>query len=169
MPLVAGSRFGHYVVLAPLGAGGMGEVYLARDERLHREVALKLLPDGRAEADARRRLLSEARLGARLEHPGICAIYEVGEHEGRDYIAMQRIAGESLAAVLDRGAPPPATALDLAIQVADAVAHAHAQGVIHRDLKAQNVMVTPSGKAVVLDFGLARVADPSAVTATADT
>lgn len=169
MARIAGSRIGHYVVLSPLGSGGMGEVFLARDDRLHREVALQLLPDGHHEPAARRRLLTEARLGARLEHPGICAIYEVGEHEGRDYIAMQRIAGETLATLLDRGALGAAAAIDLAIQIADAVAHAHAQGVIHRDLKAQNVMVTPQGRAVVLDFGLARMADPSAMTANADT
>ena len=172
MPLAAGTRLGPYEIVAPLGAGGMGEVHLARDTRLEREVALKLLPvDVHADSSARRRLLNEARLGARLEHPGICPVYEVGEDAGRAFIAMQRIPGRTLAAEIDAGAVRESRAIDLAIQIATAVAHAHEHGVIHRDLKPQNVMVTPEGRAIVLDFGLARGAtfgdSDSALTVTA--
>src|SRR5262245_46850481 len=157
MALALGTSFGPYEIRGRLGSGGMGEVYLAYDSRLRREVALKLLPaDVTQDASARQRLLAEARLGARLDHPHICAIYEVGEHEGRDYIAMQRIPGVTLHERLGGRLMPEGEALALALQIADAVSHAHANGVIHRDLKTRNVMITPDGRAVVLDFGIAR-------------
>jgi serine/threonine-protein kinase len=156
MALASGSTFGPYEIRDRLGEGGMGEVYLAWDTRLRREVALKLLPEGTHEDVARRRLLAEARHGARLDHPNVCAIHEVGEHEGRDFIAMQRIPGTTLQDRLARGPLTESEAIALTLQVGEALAHAHAQGVLHRDLKPANVMVTPEGRAVVLDFGLAR-------------
>jgi TolB-like protein len=140
----------------------MGEVYLAHDTRLRRDVALKVLPPASAaDASARRRLLDEARLGARLDHPNIAAIYDVGSVDDRDYIAMQRIPGSTLDLLLGPRPMPEHEALALAAQIAEAVAHAHASGVVHRDLKLQNVMVTPEGRAVVLDFGIARVTGAS--------
>lgn len=161
MNLAIGSEFGPYVVQSRLGVGGMGEVFLARDSRLGREVALKLLPaEAVGDASARRRLLDEARLGARLEHPHICPVYDVGHHAGRDYIAMQRIEGVTLDRWIASAKPDEARSLDLALQVAQALAYAHDRGVIHRDLKSGNVMVTPEERAIVLDFGLARWIDP---------
>ena len=148
MTLVPGSTFGPYEIRERLGKGGMGEVYLAWDTRLRREVALKFLTGGEA-------AIREARLAARVDHPNVCAIYEVGEHDGRDFIAMQRVPGTTLAG----RKLPEAQAVRVALQVADALAAAHAQGVIHRDLKPQNVMITPEGRAVVLDFGIARPAE----------
>ena len=159
MALAPGDRFGPYEIRGPLGAGGMGEVYLARDSRLGRDVALKLLPEARtADPVARRRLLDEARTIARLDHPNLCAIYEVGEHDGRVFLALQRIAGVTLEDRLARGALAEGDALAIAAQVAAGVAHAHAAGVLHRDLKPRNIMVTPEGRAIVLDFGIARAA-----------
>ena len=169
MTLAPGSSFGPYEIRSLLGAGGMGEVYLAWDTRLRREVALKVLPeDGRNDA-ARRHLIAEARHGARLDHPNICAIYEVGEHEGRDFIAMQRIPGVTLEERLPGRRLSDEEAIRLGVQVGAGLAHAHAEGVLHRDLKPANVMVTPEGRAVVLDFGIARTTGPegdSAATAT---
>jgi len=161
MTLASGETFGPYEIRGLLGRGGMGEVYLAWDTRLRREVALKLLPEGAHDEVARRRLLAEARHGARLDHPNVCAIHEVGEHEGRDFIAMQRIQGVTLEDRLARGPLPETEVIGIAFQVGEALAHAHAQGVLHRDLKPANVMVTPEGRAIVLDFGIARAADPA--------
>jgi serine/threonine-protein kinase len=166
MTLPAGTKFGPYEIRDHLGVGGMGEVYLAHDTRLRRDVALKVLPpEVTGDAAARRRLLAEARLGARLDHPNICAIYEVGEHDGRDFIAMKRIPGVTLEDHLGGRPLSESATITLALQIADAVAHAHTHGIIHRDLKRQNVMITDDGRAVVLDFGIARflntTADPS--------
>ena len=161
MTLGPGASFGPYEIRDRLGAGGMGEVYLAWDTRLRREVALKILPAGAPTGDGpRHRLLAEARLGARVDHPNVCAIYEVGQHDGRDFIAMQRVPGATLEARLTHPIPE-GEALAIATQVADAVAAAHAQGVIHRDLKALNIMITPDERAVVLDFGIARTEEPT--------
>ncbi len=147
----------HYRILRPLGSGGMGEVFLAEDTRLHRKVALKLLrqdhPDGAA---GRKRLLREAQAAAQLDHPNACSIYEVGEGELGAYIAMQFIEGESLSELMVRQRLELGPLLDIGIQVADALAEAHAQGLVHRDIKPQNIMVTPKGQAKVLDFGLAK-------------
>ena len=157
MPLVAGSRVGPYEILAAIGAGGMGEVYRARDTRLERDVALKVLPaDALADEAARARLLREARLASKLNHPHICAVYDVGEDQSRAYIAMELVEGQSLSARLDRGAVPVAELLQYGAQMAAALAHAHARGVVHRDFKSANVVVTPDGQAKVLDFGLAK-------------
>jgi serine/threonine-protein kinase len=161
MPLSAGTHLGQYEVLAPLGAGGMGEVYRARDTRLGRDVALKVLPAELAEEPERRaRLLREARAAASLNHSNICTIYEVGEAGGRSYIAMEVIEGRPLKARLAEGPLPVADVLRYGLQLTDAIAHAHDRGVVHRDLKTANIMVLPDGRVKVLDFGLAKLASP---------
>ena len=157
MTLEAGTRFGPYEVLSRLGAGGMGEVYRARDPRLEREVALKVLPAAAVADDtARARLVREARMAARLNHPSVCTIHEVGEAEGQTYIAMELVAGQALSDRLAAGRLSQDQAIRLGQQMADALAHAHEHGVVHRDFKAANVIVMPEGRAKVLDFGLAK-------------
>jgi serine/threonine protein kinase len=134
----------------------MGEVYRARDPRLEREVALKVLPAAMlADDTARARLLREARTASRLNHPHICTVHEVGESEGRAYIAMELVEGRTLSDLLAGGALPLAEVLRYGLQLSDALTHAHAHQVVHRDLKSANVVVTPDGRAKVLDFGLA--------------
>ena len=157
MSLPAGTRLGPYEILAPLGAGGMGEVYRARDTRLEREVALKVLPaDMLTDTTARARLLREARLASKLNHPHVCTIHEVGEADGQAYIAMELVEGETLAARLSGGALALELVERYGQQVAEALAHAHGHGVVHRDLKSANIVITPDGRAKVLDFGLAK-------------
>jgi serine/threonine protein kinase len=135
----------------------MGEVYRARDPRLEREVALKVLPaETLTDETARARLLREARMAAKLNHPHICTIHEVGESDGQVYIAMELVEGRPLDAILVGGALPVEQAVRYGAQVADALAHAHERGVVHRDLKSGNVVITPEGRAKVLDFGLAK-------------
>jgi tetratricopeptide (TPR) repeat protein/predicted Ser/Thr protein kinase len=149
---------GPYELVRLLGRGGMGEVHLARDTRLDREVALKLLPAELADDEERRgRLLREARAAASLNHPNITTIHDVGEAEGRDYIAQEYVEGRPLSELLaERRLPLPELA-ELAVPLADALAYAHERGVIHRDLKPGNVIVTPRGLAKLLDFGLAKL------------
>ncbi len=152
-----GQTLGHYRIQEQVGAGGMGVVYRARDERLDRDVALKVLPpEALSEESARVRLLQEARIASALNHPHICTIYEVGEADGQTYIAMEYVQGRPLSAMIPRHGLPLETAMRHATQIADALAHAHDRGVIHHDLKSSNVVVTPEGRAKVLDFGLAR-------------
>jgi tetratricopeptide (TPR) repeat protein len=154
---LVGERLGHYQIVSPLGAGGMGEVYLAHDTRLDRRVAVKLLPARlAADQEAARRFLREARTAAALDHPHICAIHEVGEDAGRSFIVMQYVEGETLAARLARERPSWSVSLELAEQIAEALAEAHAQRIVHRDIKPANIIVTPRGQAKVLDFGLAK-------------
>jgi formylglycine-generating enzyme required for sulfatase activity len=170
MTLPAGTRLGRYVVLAGLGAGGMAEVYLAEDRELGRRVALKLLPPETAgDEQARRRLTREARAAAALDHPHICAVYDVDEGAAGLFIAMQYVEGETLDARLHRSPLTVDEALALAVQIADGVAEAHAHGIIHRDLKPANVMVTPRGQAKVMDFGLAKPGRSDASAAEGDT
>ncbi len=158
-PLSAGTRLGPYEIQFPLGAGGMGEVYLAEDTRLHRKVAIKLLPaDSVNDEDAKRRLLREARAAAALDHPNICTIHEVNEAEGRPFIVMQYVEGETLAASMVRKPLDLVHALTVARQVASALAEAHRHGIVHLDIKPQNIMLAPHGAVKVLDFGLAEVA-----------
>jgi serine/threonine protein kinase len=157
MGLAAGSRLGPYEILAAIGAGGMGEVYKARDTRLERDVALKVLPAATlTDATARARLVREARLASKLNHPHICTIYEVGETEGQTHIAMELVEGQTLSARLQGGALAIDDVVRYGQQLASALAHAHARGVVHRDFKSANVVVTPDGQVKVLDFGLAR-------------
>jgi serine/threonine protein kinase/Tol biopolymer transport system component len=151
-----GKAFAHYVVLEKAGAGGMGVVFRARDETLHRDVALKLpSKNSYSDEDARERILREARAASALNHPHICTIYEVGEFEGQPYIAMEYIGGETLSRRIPPNGLPAESVLDLGAQIADALEHAHTQGILHRDLKSANVRMTSSGQLKVLDFGLA--------------
>jgi TolB-like protein len=152
-----GQRLGHFRILDKIGAGGMGEVYRARDEQLDRDVALKILPAASFEdATARARLLREARTASKLNHPHVCTIHEVGEEEGRAFIAMELVEGQPLSARVAEGPLRSDELLRYGLQLTDAVAHAHEHGVVHRDLKSANVVVTPDGRVKVLDFGLAR-------------
>ena len=147
----------HYRVLERLGAGGMGIVYRARDTRLERFVALKVVSEqDRLTEKALQRLLREARTASALNHPNICTIYEAGEAEGETYIAMELIEGRPLSALIGSGGLPVESAVRYMVQIADALAHAHERGVVHRDLKAANVVITSDGRVKVLDFGLAK-------------
>jgi serine/threonine protein kinase len=148
MPVSAGTRLGAYEILGPLGAGGMGEVYRARDTRLGRDVAIKISAERFGD-----RFESEARATAALNHPNICQLYDVGEN----YLVMELVAGETL-----NGPLPVETALNYAKQIADALEAAHEKGIIHRDLKPANIKVTPDGVVKVLDFGLAKAAEEPA-------
>jgi serine/threonine protein kinase len=157
MPLRLGAKLGPYEILAPLGAGGMGEVYRARDARLDRTVAIKVLPDHlAANPDLRQRFEREARAVSSLNHPHICALFDVGQQDGTDYLVMEYLEGETLADRLSRGPMPTDQVLQCGIEIADALDRAHRQGIVHRDLKPGNVMLTKSG-AKLLDFGLAKL------------
>jgi Tol biopolymer transport system component len=164
MPLTQGTRLGPYEILAPLGAGGMGEVYRAKDTRLDRTVAIKVLPAHVADVpEARQRLDREAKAVSNLSHPHICALYDVGHQDGVDFLVMEYLEGETLAVRIARGPLPPVELLRYGIQIADALDRAHRQGLLHRDLKPGNVMLTKSG-AKLLDFGLAKsIAPPGSV------
>ena len=153
MALSSNMRVGPYEILAPLGSGGMGEVYLAEDTRLDRKVAIKFLPaESIADEQAKRRLVREAKAAAALDHPNICSIYEVAEDDGRGFIVMQYVEGETLAARIQRKPLELRESLDIAMQIADALAEAHAHNIIHRDIKPQNIMLTARVQAKVLDF-----------------
>jgi Tol biopolymer transport system component len=158
MTLPAGTKLGPYDILSPLGAGGMGEVYRARDPRLGREVAVKVLP-AEMSADPNRlaRFEQEARAASALNHPGIVTIYEIGRSDSIPYIAMELVSGKTLRDLLAEGAIPPKRALTIAAHTADALARAHEAGIVHRDLKPENVMVVRDGLVKVLDFGLAKL------------
>jgi len=157
MSLAAGSRFGPYEILAPVGEGGMGQVWRARDTRLDRDVALKVLPtETLTDKTARARLVQEARLASKLNHPYICTVYEVGESDGQTYIAMELVEGQPLSARLAEGPLPIEQVLRYGQQLADALGHAHERRVVHRDLKSANVVLTPQGRVKILDFGLAK-------------
>jgi serine/threonine protein kinase len=165
MSLPAGTKLGHYEIVSAIGAGGMGEVYKARDTRLDRTVAIKVLPSHVASDPAvRQRFEREARAISSLDHPHICALYDVGRHENTDFLVMQYLDGETLAAWLARGPLPLHRVLKHAIEIANALDRAHRQGIVHRDLKPGNVMLTKDG-AKLVDFGLAkppRVLPPAA-------
>ena len=161
MTLQTGGRLGPSEILAPLGAGGMGEVYCARDTRLDRSVAIKVLPaDFAGNADLSARLEREARAISQLNHPNICTLYDVGHDNGTDYLVMELLEGETLADRIARGPLPLPDVLRWAVQIADALAAAHRVGIVHRDLKPGNVMITKSG-AKLLDFGLAKLVQPA--------
>jgi TolB-like protein/tRNA A-37 threonylcarbamoyl transferase component Bud32 len=159
-------RLAHYRIISRLGAGGMGEVYRARDEQLDRDVAVKVLPASSFDdPTARARLVREARAAAALNHPNICTVHEVGEADGQAYIAMELVEGRTLSAMLHAGPLPAEHVVHYGRQLADALTHAHDRGVIHRDLKSNNVIVTPDRRVKVLDFGLAKRAVDSDMTA----
>jgi serine/threonine protein kinase/Tol biopolymer transport system component len=160
--LQSGDTVGHYAIVEVLGAGGMGVVYRARDTRLGREVALKILPPNLlADHDRRDRFIREAQAASRLNHPNIVTIYDIGESGGVSFIAMEYVAGKTLEASVPRDGMPLPDLLRCAIQVADALERAHAVGIVHRDLKPANVMLTAEGVVKVLDFGLAKLAEPA--------
>jgi serine/threonine protein kinase len=152
-----GKTVSHYRIVGKLGVGGMGVVYDAEDEKLARRVALKFLPDELAvDPDATRRFRREAQIIALLNHPHICTIYEVDEHENRTFIAMERLEGTSLKSHMARATMKVPEIIDIAMQVAQALDGAHSKGVIHRDIKPGNIFVSDTGRVKVLDFGLAR-------------
>jgi serine/threonine protein kinase len=160
--VAAGTRLGSYEIVAPLGAGGMGEVYRAHDVRLNRDVAVKVLPDTlAADADALGRFEREARALAALSHPNILAIYDFGSERGLAYAVTELLEGETLRSKLETSTLSPRKAIDYAVQIAHALAAAHDKGIVHRDLKPENVFVTRDGRVKVLDFGLARLTAPT--------
>jgi len=157
MPLSPGACLGPYEIVAPLGAGGMGEVYRARDTRLRREVALKILPGDVAGDETRRaRFEQEAHAAAALNHPNILSVYDVGHADNVSYIASELVNGETVAELIVRGPVPARSLLDIAVQVADGLSAAHAAHIVHRDVKPANVMITVDGRVKILDFGLAK-------------
>jgi serine/threonine protein kinase len=162
MPLQPGDKLGPYEILGSLGSGGMGEVYRARDTRLNRAVALKIIPVSRmGDPVQRRRFLQEAKTASVLNHPNIVTIYDIGSDQGVDYLAMELVPGKSLDHLIPRTGFALSELLRYAIQISDALAKAHVAGITHRDLKPANVMVTPEGMVKVLDFGLAKIQTPS--------
>ena len=162
MALSAGTRLGPFEVIAPLGAGGMGEVYRARDSRLGRQVAVKVLPDAFAKDPERlRRFEGEARSASSLSDPHIVTVFEVGEADGVHYFATELVEGSDLRKYLDGGPLSARKALDLAEQIASGLAAAHEKGIVHRDLKPENILITKSGLAKIADFGLAKLTEPS--------
>jgi Tol biopolymer transport system component len=172
MPLTPGTKLGPYEVVAPIGAGGMGEVYRARDTRLGRDVALKILPEFVAhEPDRLHRFEQEARAVAALNHPNILAVFDIGQHEGSPFLVSELLEGETLRITLDGGALPQRKTIEYGVQIAHGLAAAHDKGIVHRDLKPENIFVTKEGRIKILDFGLAKLAqrpgaEPDGVTLT---
>ena len=160
MTLSAGTRLGPYEIVSPLGAGGMGEVYRAKDTRLARDVALKVLPEDLLESEEKRvRFEREAKMLAVLNHPNIAAIYSFEEDEGRHILVMELIEGETLRKAFPPEPLPAKKLLEIAVQIAEGLAKAHASGIVHRDLKPENVMVSREGWVKILDFGLAKLTE----------
>src|SRR5262245_23516410 len=158
MIITPGTRFNHYEVISQLGAGGMGEVYLAEDPRLGRQVAIKLLPAEFArDSDRLRRFEQEARATSALNHPNILTVFDIGAHEGAPYIVAELLEGEELSELIKQGAIAQRKAVDYARQISEGLAAAHAKGVVHRDLKPENLFVTNDGRVKILDFGLAKL------------
>jgi len=170
MAFAAGERVGPYEILSLLGAGGMGEVYKARDTRLHRIIALKILPAEKVgDADRRRRFLGEAQAASRLNHPNIITIYDISESHGVCFIAMEYVAGKTLEQANPSGGLPFEQAIKYGAEIADALAAAHSAGIIHRDLKPANIIITEDGRIKLLDFGLAKFIEPAVAAAEGET
>jgi eukaryotic-like serine/threonine-protein kinase len=162
MGLTSGTKLGPYEIASPLGAGGMGEVYRARDTRLDRTVAIKILPAHLSDnPEAKQRFDREARAISSLNHPNVCALYDIGHQDGIDYLVMEFLDGETLAQRLAKGPLPPEQVLKYGIEICEGLEKAHKSGVVHRDLKPGNVMLTKSG-AKLMDFGLAKAATAGA-------
>src|SRR5437773_2685221 len=161
MSLTSGTKLGPYEIQSPLGVGGMGEVYRARDTRLGRDVALKILPESFArEGDRLHRFEQEARAVAALNHPNILAIFDTGQDNGSPYLVSELLEGETLRTVLDGGVLPPRKTIEYGVQIAQGLAAAHEKGIVHRDLKPENLFLTREGRVKILDFGLAKLVDP---------
>jgi serine/threonine protein kinase/Tol biopolymer transport system component len=161
MPLAAGTRLSQYEILAPIGAGSMGEVYRARDSRLDRDVAIKVLPDlVSSEPDRLQRFETEAKAAAALNHPNILAVYQMGTYAGVPYLVSELLEGMTLTESIRRGPLPLRRAIDYGVQIAHGLAAAHEKGIVHRDLKPDNLFVTKDGRIKILDFGLAKVIQP---------
>src|SRR5215471_3779743 len=157
MPIIIGQQLGSYEITALLGKGGMGEVYRARDTKLKRDVAIKILPDEFSrDADRVSRFQREAEVLASLNHPNIAAIYDLQAANGLRFLVLELVEGETLAERIQRGSIPVEEALDIAKSISEALEAAHEKGMVHRDLKPANVKITPEGKVKVLDFGLAK-------------
>src|SRR5215510_3383621 len=164
MSIKAGATLGRYQIRSKIGEGGMGEVYLAEDTKLHRRVAIKFLPvDSIASEQANQRLLREAQAAAKLDHPHICAVHEVAEEDGRSFIVMPYVEGETLDVRMKRKPLDVSESLAIAAQVADALAEAHQHGIVHRDIKPSNIIITARGQAKVMDFGLAKLSGGDAL------
>jgi serine/threonine protein kinase/Flp pilus assembly protein TadD len=164
MTVQPGTQLGRYEIRSKIGEGGMGEVYLAEDSKLHRRVAIKFLPDSSIhDKQANQRLMREAQAAAKLDHPNICAVHEVAEENGRTFIVMPYVEGETLDIRLRQNPLGVSASLALAVEVADALAEAHTHGIIHRDVKPSNIIITPRGQAKIMDFGLAKLAGPARV------
>src|SRR5712691_2302632 len=156
--LSAGTRLGPYEIIAPLDAGGMGEVYRARDPRIGRDVATKVLPASFSQGrDRLRRFEQEARAAGALNHPALLTIYDVGEQDGAPYLVSELLEGETLRTRLRGGPLSPRRAIDCAIQIARGLAAAHGKGIVHRDIKPENTFITKDGRVKILDFGLAKL------------
>ncbi|HWC73556.1 MAG TPA: serine/threonine-protein kinase, partial [Gemmatimonadales bacterium] len=161
MTVAKGMAFGPYEIVAHIGSGGMGDVWRARDKRIGRDVAIKVLPEFAAAEDQVRRFEQEARAAGALNHPGLVTIYDLGRTNGSPYIVMELLEGETLREIIGDPVPSPVPvrkALDYTIQAASALAVAHEKGIIHRDLKPENIVVTSEGRVKILDFGLAKLA-----------
>ena len=163
MALTAGTKIGPYEILSPLGAGGMGEVYRARDTRLSRDVAIKVLPEAFArDAERLRRFETEARAVAALNYPNILSVHDIGTHNGAPYLVSECLEGHTLRQELSSGALPLRRAVEYGTQIAQGLAAAHDKGIVHRDLKPENIFVTQDGRVKILDFGLAKLVKPEA-------
>src|SRR5215472_3012935 len=163
MSSASGTKLGPYEIQCPLGSGGMGDVYRARDTRLSRDVALKILPDSfAASGDRLQRFETEARAVAALNHPNILAVFDIGQHNSSPYMVAELLDGHTLRDMLQNGPLPQRKAIDYAVQIAQGLASAHENGIVHRDVKPENVFITRDGRVKILDFGLAKQAQAAA-------